>query len=147
MSSVNISSISDARRLPSHRAAARRSCFVPAHPATSQSSENDSSWDIGKPSISKGIDGKHINQSERGQRLPLADPRKHANKLKRSYVQVENDKRQLLVKLVNQNQCTIKAAAKQLGINYSTAKHIFKQHTLAQGEFQHMPPAVQNFKF
>jgi molybdenum-dependent DNA-binding transcriptional regulator ModE len=67
--------------------------------------------------------------------LPSADHRKQSLRLKRSYVQVENEKRLLLVDLVNQNQCTIKAAAKQLGINYSTAKHIYKQHSLSLGDF------------
>ena len=54
---------------------------------------------------------------------------------KRQYVQISPKKRQELVDLVNQKKCTIKAAAKQLDINYSTAKHIFKQHVQMQNEF------------
>jgi molybdenum-dependent DNA-binding transcriptional regulator ModE len=41
--------------------------------------------------------------------------------------------------MVNANKCTIKAAAKELGINYSTAKHIYKQHKLVQGESLESP--------
>jgi len=33
--------------------------------------------------------------------------------------------------MVVKENLTIKAAAKQLGVNYSTAKHIFKQHQKA----------------
>lgn len=39
-----------------------------------------------------------------------------------------------LINMVNNDQVTIKAAAKQLGINYSTAKHIYKQHSLANDQ-------------
>jgi transposase len=45
---------------------------------------------------------------------------------KRSYVPVELDKRQKLVKAVEEEGLTIKEAALNLKINYSTAKHIVK---------------------
>ena len=45
---------------------------------------------------------------------------------KRAYVQCELWKRQLLVEKVEKEGMTIKDAAKQLDINYSTAKHIIK---------------------
>jgi len=45
---------------------------------------------------------------------------------KRSYVQCELWKRQSLVEKVEKTGMTIKDAAKQLDINYSTAKHIMK---------------------
>lgn len=45
---------------------------------------------------------------------------------KRSYVQCDLWKRQTLVERVEKDGMTIKDAAKQLEINYSTAKHIMK---------------------
>lgn len=45
---------------------------------------------------------------------------------KRSYVQCELWKRQSLVERVEKDGMTIKDAAKELDINYSTAKHIMK---------------------
>lgn len=51
---------------------------------------------------------------------------KHERSTKRSYVQCELWKRQSLVDKVEKEGMTIKDAAKQLGINYSTAKHIMK---------------------
>jgi hypothetical protein len=50
---------------------------------------------------------------------------------KRSYVQCELWKRQTLIEKVEKEGLTIKDAAKELGINYSTAKHIMKvfRHT------------------
>lgn len=45
---------------------------------------------------------------------------------KRSYVPVDMDKRQQLIKVVEEEGLTIKEAAQNLKINYSTAKHIVK---------------------
>lgn len=45
---------------------------------------------------------------------------------KRSYVPVDMDKRQQLIKAVEEEGLTIKEAAQNLKINYSTAKHIVK---------------------
>jgi hypothetical protein len=45
---------------------------------------------------------------------------------KRSYIPVELDKRQKLIQLVEEEGLTIKEAAQNLKINYSTAKHIVK---------------------
>jgi predicted transcriptional regulator len=45
---------------------------------------------------------------------------------KRSYIPVENNKRQRLIKAVEEEGLTIKEAAQNLKINYSTAKHIVK---------------------
>jgi predicted DNA-binding protein (UPF0251 family) len=45
---------------------------------------------------------------------------------KRGYVQCELWKRQALIEKVDQEGMTIKDAAKVIGINYSTAKHIVK---------------------
>lgn len=45
---------------------------------------------------------------------------------KRSYVQCELWKRQTLIEKVEKEGLTIKDAAKELSINYSTAKHIMK---------------------
>jgi len=45
---------------------------------------------------------------------------------KRSYVPVEFDKRQKLIQAVEEDGLTIKEAAQNLKINYSTAKHIVK---------------------
>ena len=45
---------------------------------------------------------------------------------KRSYIPVELDKRQELVRVVEEDGLTIKEAALNLKINYSTAKHIIK---------------------
>jgi len=46
--------------------------------------------------------------------------------MKRSYIPVDTDKRGQLIKLVDKDCMTIKDAASQLKINYSTAKHIIK---------------------
>ena len=54
---------------------------------------------------------------------------------KRKYVQVENSKRKELIQLVEKDGITIKKAAIILKINYSTAKHIIKQHRQADFEF------------
>jgi hypothetical protein len=43
---------------------------------------------------------------------------------------VENDKREHLINIVQTQGVTIKKAAAMLSINYSTAKHIVKQHKL-----------------
>lgn len=149
MSSLNISPSSEAKRISYLRAASgRRGSNLAAHMAVSNSSENDSSWEFQKPIISKA-EGRNTNHTERGQRLPSSDfdHNKLSHKHKRSYVQVANDKRAQLVNMVNQNQCTIKAAANQLGINYSTAKHIYKQHTLLHGESQVSVTApIKDFK-
>ena len=48
------------------------------------------------------------------------------SKTKRSYNTVESSKRQKLIRMVNEDQMTIKEAASRLKINYSTAKHIIK---------------------
>lgn len=45
---------------------------------------------------------------------------------KRSYIPVELDKRQKLIQAVEEEGLTIKEAAQNLKINYSTAKHIVK---------------------
>jgi DNA-binding NarL/FixJ family response regulator len=45
---------------------------------------------------------------------------------KRSYIPVELEKRQRLIKAVEEEGLTIKEAAQNLKINYSTAKHIVK---------------------
>jgi predicted transcriptional regulator len=45
---------------------------------------------------------------------------------KRSYIPVEVNKRQQLIKAVDEEGLTIKEAAQNLKINYSTAKHIVK---------------------
>jgi hypothetical protein len=45
---------------------------------------------------------------------------------KRSYIPVELDKRHKLIKAVEEDGLTIKEAAQNLKINYSTAKHIVK---------------------
>ena len=45
---------------------------------------------------------------------------------KRSYIPVEVNKRQQLIKAVEEEGLTIKEAAQNLNINYSTAKHIVK---------------------
>ena len=47
---------------------------------------------------------------------------------KRSYVQVDPEQRENLINIVEVQGATIKKAASILGINYSTAKHIMKQH-------------------
>lgn len=47
---------------------------------------------------------------------------------KRPYVRVSPTKRQLLIELVESNQLTIKASARKLKVNYSTAKAIIKEH-------------------
>lgn len=47
---------------------------------------------------------------------------------KRSYVQVENQKRESLIHIMKTQNTTIKKASQALGINYSTAKHIMKKH-------------------
>jgi len=51
---------------------------------------------------------------------------KCALKTKRSYIPVDTDKRSHLIRLVDKECMTIKDAASQLKINYSTAKHIIK---------------------
>lgn len=53
---------------------------------------------------------------------------------KRRYVPVLPDQRLDLIRLVCKEFNTIKDAATKLGINYSTAKHIIKQHQLAGDE-------------
>ena len=45
---------------------------------------------------------------------------------KRSYIPVEVDKRSKLIQAVEEEGLTIKEAAQNLKINYSTAKHIVK---------------------
>lgn len=45
---------------------------------------------------------------------------------KRSYIPVEFEKRQKLIQAVEEEGLTIKEAAQNLKINYSTAKHIVK---------------------
>jgi len=50
----------------------------------------------------------------------------HEFKQKRNYVPVEPKKKQKLIDLVFKRKMTIKDAAAQLLINYSTAKHIIK---------------------
>lgn len=54
---------------------------------------------------------------------------------KRSYVPVEFDKRSKLIKAVEEEGLTIKEAAQNLKINYSTAKHIVKVYKRT-GEIQ-----------
>lgn len=57
----------------------------------------------------------------------IAQPvQKEIFRTKRSYIPVELDKRQQLIKLVEEDGLTIKEAAQNLKINYSTAKHIVK---------------------
>jgi hypothetical protein len=43
---------------------------------------------------------------------------------------VDNDQRENLIHIVQTQGVTIKKAAQMLSINYSTAKHIVKQHKL-----------------
>jgi hypothetical protein len=60
----------------------------------STSCDSDSSWEIQKTNCSKVAEGKHAYHSERTQRLSsISKDQRKKNKLKRSYVQVENDKR------------------------------------------------------
>lgn len=54
---------------------------------------------------------------------------------KRSYIPVEIDKRSKLIKAVEDEGLTIKEAAQNLKINYSTAKHIVKVYKRT-GEIQ-----------
>jgi endonuclease V-like protein UPF0215 family len=61
--------------------------------------------------------------------VELADskpPQKEIFRTKRSYIPVEVEKRQKLIQLVEEDGLTIKEAAQNLKINYSTAKHIVK---------------------
>jgi len=55
---------------------------------------------------------------------------------KRRYILVDYDLRKELLKMINEESLTIKAAAKRLGINYSNAKNIFKvykkEHRIAK---------------
>ena len=51
----------------------------------------------------------------------LQDPR-------RNYHKATKADRDRLVQLIDSNHLTIKLAAQKVGINYSTAKHIFKKH-------------------
>lgn len=51
----------------------------------------------------------------------LLDPR-------RNYHKATKADRDRLVQLIDSNHLTIKLAAQKVGINYSTAKHIFKKH-------------------
>lgn len=53
-------------------------------------------------------------------------PHKEIFRTKRSYIPVELEKRQRLIKAVEEEGLTIKEAAQNLKINYSTAKHIVK---------------------
>ena len=53
-------------------------------------------------------------------------------KSKRNYMPVEQAKRNQLIKLVSDDQITIKDAASKLKINYSTAKHIIKTYKKEQ---------------
>ena len=54
---------------------------------------------------------------------------------KRSYIPVEFDKRSKLIKAVEEEGLTIKEAAQNLKVNYSTAKHIVKVYKRT-GEIQ-----------
>lgn len=54
------------------------------------------------------------------------EPKEHKKQGKRSYNQCELWKRQALIEKVDKEGLTIKDAAKELEINYSTAKHIMK---------------------
>ena len=72
-----------------------------------------------------------IQQSERKfeEEIKEDKPRlvqKEIFRTKRSYVPVELDKREKLIKAVEDQGLTIKEAAYNLKINYSTAKHIVK---------------------
>lgn len=61
-----------------------------------------------------------------GQTEDLKSAQKEIFRTKRSYVPVDVDKRQKLIKAVEEDGLTIKEAAQSLKINYSTAKHIVK---------------------
>ena len=58
--------------------------------------------------------------------LKVPSHQKDIFRTKRSYIPVEIEKRQLLIKTVEEEGLTIKEAAQNLKINYSTAKHIVK---------------------
>ena len=66
-------------------------------------------------------------------------------------MQVDNEKRENLINIVQTQGVTIKKAAQMLSINYSTAKHIVKQHKLMNyGNMQSINNAalmtLQNFR-
>lgn len=56
----------------------------------------------------------------------LSETPKTIFRTKRSYMPVDVDKRQKLIKAVEEEGMTIKVASHNLKINYSTAKHIVK---------------------
>ena len=58
--------------------------------------------------------------------VPVQKEEKVIKNKKRGYVQWELWKREALIEKVDQEGMTIKDAAKEIGINYSTAKHIVK---------------------
>ncbi len=65
----------------------------------------------------------------------LHEMQKEIFRTKRSYVPVDVEKRQRLIKAVEEDGLTIKEAAQNLKINYSTAKHIVKVYKRT-GELQ-----------
>ena len=64
------------------------------------------------------------------------------SKTKRSYNTVESSKRQKLIRMVNEDQMTIKEAASRLKINYSTAKHIIKSQRSEATAKPNTPPST-----
>lgn len=66
------------------------------------------------------------NAYMQAQQQPEVEAKSEKKSNKRSYVQCDLWKRQSLVEKVEKDGLTIKDAAKELDINYSTAKHIMK---------------------
>ena len=62
------------------------------------------------------------NPAQPAQELPMAAPRR------KERAPISFEKRQELIALANRPGSTVKQAAKQAGMNYSTAKHIVKAY-------------------
>lgn len=71
-----------------------------------------------------GEDIHHLQFQYSSKGVPILQ--KELFRTKRSYVPVELDKRAQLIRAVEDEGLTIKEAAQNLKINYSTAKHIVK---------------------
>ena len=77
---------------------------------------------------SNDVDKRDDNSNENtlNDEISLKINHKDIFRTKRSYIPVEMEKRQQLIKAVEEEGLTIKEAAQNLKINYSTAKHIVK---------------------
>lgn len=77
---------------------------------------------------------KQVSDAEKKSESPAVEKKaeqKEIFRTKRSYIPVEIDKREKLIRAVEDQGLTIKEAAQNLKINYSTAKHIVKVYKRA----------------